>query len=313
MRRSRRNDIEHPTHDRWLVSYSDFITLLFAFFVVMYAISTLNEGKYKVLSGALNAAFRHDTIAPPALTPILPLNRIGPPAMRQLAKAADAARVKQEQKLRGLASELVTALGPLVQTGQVRLTETALGLAVEINASVLFAPAQATLQPESLVPLQSVAEILKTVDNGIEVQGHTDKLPIATPQYPSNWELSSARASAVIRLFASGGVSPQRLTAVGYADNKPVEIGDTPEALARNRRVTLLISSEKVGSDEASAATSPQPPAVSTAPPSTATATPASATTTSTAPTAISAPPARATPPSATPAPTATTPVAATT
>jgi chemotaxis protein MotB len=253
MRRTRRDEALHPNHDRWLVSYADFITLLFAFFVVMYAVSTLNEGKYKVLSGALTAAFRHDNIAPPALTPILPLNRIGPPAVRPQAKAVDAARVKQEQRLRGLASELVTALGPLVQTGQVRLTETALGLAVEINASVLFAPAQATLQPESLAPLQSVADILKTVDNGIEVQGHTDKLPIATPQYPSNWELSSARASAVIRLFINGGVPPQRLTAVGYADNKPVEVGDTAEALARNRRVTLLISSEKMGGGDATA------------------------------------------------------------
>src|SRR5579862_6075568 len=110
-RRARRKfDDEAENHERWLVSYADFITLLFAFFVVMYAISTLNEGKYKVLSDALTAAFRHDNIAPPALTPILPLNRIGPPALRPQAKAADAARVKQEQRLRGLASELVTAL-----------------------------------------------------------------------------------------------------------------------------------------------------------------------------------------------------------
>ena len=109
------------------------------------------------------------------------------------------------------------------------------------SASVLFAPAQATLRPESIAALQAVVGVLGSVDNPIEVEGHTDKNPIATPQYPSNWELASARSSAVIRLFIATGLPPERLVAVGYADNRPVETGDSPEALARNRRVTLLI------------------------------------------------------------------------
>src|SRR5258707_14243514 len=122
MPRARARPPEHPSHDRWLVSYADFITLLFAFFVVMYAISTLNEGKYKVLSDALNAAFRHESIVPPALSPIVPLNRIAPAAIRPSTKAGEIVRQQQEQKLRGLATEPVHALGPLVQTGQQRLT-----------------------------------------------------------------------------------------------------------------------------------------------------------------------------------------------
>jgi flagellar motor protein MotB len=150
-------------------------------------------------------------------------------------------RVQQEQKLRGLADDLSQALGPLLQSGEVRLMDTARGLAVEISSSVLFAPAQANLQPGSIAALQNVAQVLRSVENPIEVQGHTDKLPISTAQFPSNWELASARASAVVRLFLTSGLAPDRLAAIGYADNRPVEAGDSPEARARNRRVTLLI------------------------------------------------------------------------
>jgi chemotaxis protein MotB len=237
----RRPDEPHVNRERWLVSYADFITLLFAFFVVMYAISTLNEGKYRVLSDALTATFRHERVVAPPPGGFVPLTRIPLPMPIQPPKPGASLREQQEQKLRVLATRIVEAMHPLVQSGQVQLRETARGLAVEINASVLFAPAQAVLQPDSISALQGVVEVLREVDNSIEVEGHTDKLPIATSLYPSNWELASARASAVIRLFIATGLPPGRLVAVGYADNRPVEAGDTPEARARNRRVTLLI------------------------------------------------------------------------
>jgi chemotaxis protein MotB len=240
----RRPDEEHFTRERWLVSYADFITLLFAFFVVMYAISTLNEGKYRVISDAITATFRHERVVSPPPGGFVPLTRIPLPLPRAPARPGPNLRQEQEQKLRGLASKIVEAMNPLVQSGQVQLRETARGLAVEINASVLFAPAQATLQPDSISALQSVVDVLKSVENAIEVEGHTDKHPIATPQYPSNWELASARASAVIRLFIADGLPPERLVAVGYADNRPVMPGESAEALARNRRVTLLILSD---------------------------------------------------------------------
>jgi chemotaxis protein MotB len=130
---------------------------------------------------------------------------------------------------------------PLVETGQVRMKPSARGLVVEINASVLFAPGQATLRPDSIQALQAVAQVLTEVDNAVHVEGHTDTLPIASVQYPSNWELASARASSVVRLFAAGGVAAQRLSAIGYADNRPVDSNETTEGRARNRRVTLLI------------------------------------------------------------------------
>jgi len=237
----RRKEEPHQNHERWLVSYADFITLLFAFFVVMYAISTLNEGKYRVLSDALTAAFKHERIVTPLRGGVAPINRVTLPLARAPATPPPPIRIQQEQRLRGLATRLLGAMQPLVQSGQVQIKESARGLAVEINASVLFAPAQAMLQPDSIAALQAVGEVLRGVENSIEIEGHTDKLPIATPQYPSNWELASARASAVVRLLVATGLAPARLVVVGYADTRPIETGDAPETLARNRRVTLLI------------------------------------------------------------------------
>jgi chemotaxis protein MotB len=147
-------------------------------------------------------------------------------------------------KLRDLAGLISETLRPLVQSGQVRLAQTEKGLAVEINASVLFAPAQAVLQPDSITALTAVAETLAKVDNPIDVEGHSDVIPIATALYPSNWELSSARASSVVRLFIDNGVAPERLVAVGYAAMRPVDSNDTAEGRQRNRRVTLFIRAE---------------------------------------------------------------------
>ena len=236
----RRSREEHPNHERWLVSYADFITLLFALFVVMYAISTLNEGKYRVLSDSLVSAFRHERIITPAGNVLAATPQTQPP-VRSMQRPSDMLRAQREQKLKGLAVKITEALRPLAQTGKVRLTQTPRGLAVEINASVLFAPAQAVLQPGSITALQAVAQVLSEVDNAVQVEGHTDSVPIATPLYPSNWELASARASSVVRLFIASGVLPGRLVAIGYADNRPMETNDAPEGRARNRRVTLLI------------------------------------------------------------------------
>jgi chemotaxis protein MotB len=238
----RRREDEHENHERWLVSYADFITLLFAFFVVMYAISNLNEGKYRVLSDALLMAFRHDRVVTPQSAGVAPINRTtATPTQPLRPKVADPMRREQERKLLDLAGKIKEALAPLVRTGQVRLTQLPKGIAVEISASVLFAPGQANLQPDSIEALQAVAQVLTGTPDTIQVEGHTDNVPIASAQFPSNWELASARASSVVRLFVASGVAPARLTASGYADNRPVESNDTVEGRARNRRVTLLI------------------------------------------------------------------------
>jgi chemotaxis protein MotB len=244
---------EHENHERWLVSYADFITLLFAFFVVMYAISSVNEGKYRVLSDSLVSAFQK---APRSTLPI-PLGKEVPssaPASSNLIKhtlpvrkgdtAQNAQRKQQEIKMKSIAKDILQVLAPLVKGGQVSVTQSSRGIAVQINASVLFPPALANLEGESVKALIAVAKVIAPVDNAIQVEGYSDNSPISTTAYPSNWELSSARASSVVRLFVANGVAPERLVAMGYAENRSVDSNDTPEGRARNRRVTIMILSE---------------------------------------------------------------------
>jgi chemotaxis protein MotB len=256
-RRARSADEEQPHPDRWLVSYADFITLLFAFFVVMFATSTFNEAKYRALAGSLFSAFRHEPrMAPAERSALVALPMPLRPRPRGAQGAAQSQPPERDQRLRELARKIGDALHTLVQTGQVRLAQTPNGLAVEINASVLFAPGGAVLQPESVVALSAVAVMLADLDNAIEVEGHSDNIPIANSLYPSNWELASARASSVVRLFIDVGVAPERLVALGRAANRPVDTNDTPEGRARNRRVTVLIRAGAVPPAEAVAASS---------------------------------------------------------
>ncbi|MFN3985957.1 MAG: flagellar motor protein MotD [Rhodocyclaceae bacterium] len=248
MGRRRKPVEEHENHERWLVSYADFITLLFAFFVVMYSLSSINEGKYKVLSDSLVSAFRsinineqgQQIILPPVVPPTaLPtvVNRPSPESSR------DNRRTDQVQRMRSMADEIRRVLEPLTRSGQVTVTEGAHGISVEINASVLFAPGEAALGPAAAAPLRAVAQVLAEADFPIKVEGHTDNIPISTFRFPSNWELSSARASSVVRLFIDAGVAAGRLTAAGYSDQRPIEDNASEAGRARNRRVTILIES----------------------------------------------------------------------
>ncbi len=129
----------------------------------------------------------------------------------------------------------------MVSEGKVKVTQNSRGISVEINASVLFAPGEAKLSPSSDAALKLVASVLAEDKHAIQVEGHTDDAPINTPLFASNWELSSARASSVVRLFAQQGVAAERLTAVGHAANKPVANNLDPEGRARNRRVEITI------------------------------------------------------------------------
>ncbi|MDR0529439.1 MAG: flagellar motor protein MotD [Zoogloeaceae bacterium] len=243
MRRRKKSPEENEHLDRWLVSYADFITLLFAFFVVMYALSSVNEGKYRVLSESLNTAFRSLTntngelvVLPPGAPPVaLPMARPN--------KNAEDTKNRQRTKMRNMARDIMEALAPLVRQGKVRVLETSRGVTVEINDSVLFAPGQARLEPESVFALEAVAQVIASNAFPVTIEGHTDDVPIHTPQFPSNWELSATRATTVLRLFAAAGVDPQNLTAIGYGEQRPVESNSTAEGRARNRRVSILIDS----------------------------------------------------------------------
>lgn len=240
----KRYEEEPESQERWLVSYADFITLLFAFFVVMYAVSSVNDGKVKVASNALTTAFGrlpaatppvHDRLAPEL--PLLPRQSI------YRSRLNDNAIRREKEQLTTIARDLLTALAPLASQGKVKVTQGARGITVEINASVLFSPGDAKLSAQSIEALAAVAQVLKDDLHAIQVEGHTDNVPIRTALYPSNWELSSVRASSVVRLFIDNGVSPARLTAIGHGANRPVESNDTPEGRLRNRRVQLMIMS----------------------------------------------------------------------
>ena len=249
---------EHENLERWLVSYADFITLLFAFFVVMYSISSVNEGKYRVLSDSLVNAFK--TI-PTATTPIAPALRIDASQgsssssqalalkqtifVRKPDPAIEARQKQQKEKMKGVAEDLLKAMEPLVKEGQVKVSQSVHGIAIEINASVLFASGQATLEPGSIKALRAVGGVLAKVPNDIQVEGFTDNTPINTSAFPSNWELSTARASSVVRLLAESGAPTERLVAAGYGEFRPIDTNSTQEGRARNRRVTVMILSEQ--------------------------------------------------------------------
>jgi chemotaxis protein MotB len=238
MPRRKRYEEDNENHERWLISYADFITLLFAFFVVMYAISVVNIGKYTVLSEALGDAFGGRGAATRPNTQVeidaLPLSNI---IARKRAEAAK----RERERLDLLARKLDSVLAPLIRSGKVRVNRNARGVTVEINASILFTEGDAALAPTARDSLQAVAQLLRDDPHLIEVEGHTDDTPIANPAFPSNWELSAVRASTVVRLFVDKGIAASRLAAVGRGANQPVASNDDPLGRARNRRVAVTV------------------------------------------------------------------------
>jgi chemotaxis protein MotB len=252
MARKKREE-EHENVERWLVSYADFITLLFAFFVVMYSISSINEGKYRVMSDSLVNAFRNAPTTEKAIEiatknpSILPGTGMPIGASVQYPQGETPDRLRAAERMKKVAKSVLEAMQPLTKNGKVRVTQSPRGVTVEINASLLFNSGDAVLQPQSKEALAAVAKVLAGIDNPIQVEGHSDNVPINSTAYPSNWELSSARAGSVVRLFAELGVPTTRMVAIGYADNQPLDTNATPEGRARNRRVNVLILNEVGG------------------------------------------------------------------
>jgi len=262
---------EHENHERWLVSYADFITLLFAFFVVMYAVSSVNEGKYRVLSDSLMSAFQS---SPKSLEPIqfgktskspviTELQFRSSPQLLKTPKAKirsfmdDASSVEGEKDfeeeskyyedpgarkfLDKVEDDVELAMSHLISLGMIHVRRSKFWLEIVINSSVLFGSGQAKLKKEILPVLSEVATVMSGFPNAIRVEGYTDNQDMTSDYYPSNWELSSSRASSVVRLFELFNVSSDRMTAVGYAQNRPVADNSTVEGRALNRRVSIII------------------------------------------------------------------------
>lgn len=259
---ARRRIVEDSvSHDRWLVSYADFITLLFAFFVVMYSISQVNEGKYKVLSQTLSDVFaRQDsgaserTLDPFQIKGVVKSNSQG-----FIELEAIKARENDGNKLdpntndlsgrRGLSAEfqqinqkIVEELAELLKSNLVTVRGNERWLEVELKSSLLFGSGDSTLSVSATGVLESIALILKGQTNSIRVEGFTDNEPINSVRYPSNWELSAGRASAVVKFFVEEGLSADRLAAIGYGEHQPVTDNNSEAGRAENRRVVLMIS-----------------------------------------------------------------------
>ena len=241
MRKRRRIEFDHENHDRWLISYADFITLLFAFFVVMYAISAVNEGKYRVLANSLGDAFGNESTSDDARVPELPTLKLPPEVKQRTLKQQQS--LEEQTHMTDVANTLLAAMGPLIKEGKVRVTQSRRGVSIEINANVLFEPGQAALHPHSLQVLQTVAAALKNEPFKLEVTGHTDNVQISNPTFASNWELSAVRATSVVRLLAANGIESGRLLAIGSEASKPIASTDTEDGRARNRRVELMVLS----------------------------------------------------------------------
>ncbi len=252
MARRRKSRVEYTdNHERWLISYADFITLLFAFFVVMYAISSVNEGKYRVLSDTLVDAF---STPPKANKPI----QLGEPASQvTTAKTKTEAIGKpqpviappkpsiNETRMKEIADRVEAVMQPLIDKGLITVNHNRLWVEVEMNSNILFGSGSSDLEDEANGPLRDLAGVLRTLPNYIDVEGHTDNVPISTKIFPSNWELSAARAASVVHLFSNNGVAPERMAAIGFAEFRPKVSNDTLAGRRANRRVVVVILADK--------------------------------------------------------------------
>lgn len=244
MSRRRRHE-EHENHERWLVSYADFITLLFAFFVVMYSISSLNEGKYKILSQALVGVFND---AERTMQPI-PVGEQRPqttkpaePLLKDSEETDAGIGAKSVDPLQAIADDVRAGFGDLLRSDQMTVRGNELWVEIELNSSLLFGSGDAMPSNQAFSIIERVANIVKRFDNPVHVEGFTDDQPINTAQFPTNWELSASRAASIVRLLAMYGVNPARMASVGYAEFQPVASNSTVQGRAKNRRVVLVIS-----------------------------------------------------------------------
>ena len=250
MRRRRQSEEDLHNKERWLISYADFITLLFAFFVVMYSVSSVNEGKYKVLSETLTGVFNapQRSLQPievgdqPQRAPSNPSETvIAPPVTEAPRNSAQEAEARS-RALNAMADQLALEFDELISQGVVTLESSDRWLELNLPNSLLFSSGDAEPHYDAFEVVEKVARVLRDRDNAVKVEGFTDNRPISSSRFPSNWELSAARAAAVVRMLTMEGIEPERLAAVGYGRFQPVARNDTDEGRRRNRRVVLLIS-----------------------------------------------------------------------
>jgi chemotaxis protein MotB len=265
----RKKHEEHVNTEAWAIPYGDLVTLLFALFTVMYAMSSVNEGKFRILSDSMIAAFNG---APKSLRPVnigdkepgkggeKQLTGISPTVLMKIKddrSTPDGGLVPRDpSKAEGMESrdlpgalirmqrQVQDAMQALIDAKLVTVRRENMWLEIEINADILFPSGASAFAPAALPVLDKLAEVLKPFPNPIRVEGHTDNRPIRTVEFPSNWELSAARAASVVHQFTRQGVDPLRLEIVGFGEFHPRESNDTGEGRNANRRVVVLVLEE---------------------------------------------------------------------
>lgn len=240
MRRKRHSRLE--SHERWLVSYADFITLLFALFVVLFASTRSDKSRVKAVSQAFEQALKNGTIS----TSVPGLVKTPEKEKKQPVPAPKANVATTVDELSKSLDMLKSMLGKEVGEGSVRLALEHRGLVIELEAGAFFPSGGATLGNSAYPTVKKVAEVLNTLPNALRLEGHTDSLPINNARFQSNWELSAARSIAMLRfLNEKFGVATERIAIVGYADTEAIDSNDTEAGRERNRRVDIVIVSSR--------------------------------------------------------------------
>lgn len=229
--KSRRNRTEeHTDNHRWVISYADFITLLFAFFVVMYAISSVNISKYKSLSEGMKSAFNNKD-------------------QNKATESTDTLKDgPEEKKTKGTYNDGLEDLNKSLselEDGDYKINRQDGWIELQITAGSLFDSGSADLKPEALIKLMKLAGKIKSLPYTVVVEGYSDNVPITSPQYPSNWELSATRAAVVGRILNSYGISTDRIVVTGYGEQYPVSDNYTEEGRSQNRRVNIVIAKNR--------------------------------------------------------------------
>jgi len=230
----------HSSSERWLLTYADMITLLLALFIVMFAMSSLDVKKYNTLAKSLSGAFHVTSGASAGVMEssdsVLPVNGTQP-----ILEGGNP-EYQALKEIMQLMRERITRENGVEASKGVSMAVTERGLVVSLANSTFFDPGEATLRQEAKGALRTIAGSLLFTKRAVMVEGHTDNAPISTPNFPSNWELSTSRATTVVRtLITDFHLSPKRLSAAGYGEYYPVATNKTPDGRAKNRRVDIVV------------------------------------------------------------------------
>jgi chemotaxis protein MotB len=255
---------EHVNHERWLVSYADFITLLFAFFVVLYSSSQVDKRKAGHLAMAIQVAFQELGVFQASSTKVpvkdddampfekvqvienidkdMDLKRLVNPMKGVLSSASPTEAQARTQSLQETQEEIQKALDPEIKRHEVAMSVRGEGLVVSLREMGFFESGSSSLRQNSLDAIKRLAKVLKERPENLRIEGHTDNIPIHTQRFANNWDLSTARATGLIQVLISVyGLPPNRLSVAGYAEYHPVSSNDTPEGRAQNRRLDVVI------------------------------------------------------------------------